>query len=182
MPSTSKRKIVRGEPRSRATCFFVTLPVPPSANALNKNVPGRGRVLNKEYSRWTKQAGLLVNAAVGDELPSGPWGVQIVAAVGHNRDIDNLVKPINDLLVTCGIIDDDKFVEEGEYRRARASDRLVPDDRVKVGVYSMLGAWPDFDIDGTRKSPEEYLSGVLSGGGLEGERVSYPARLDRGES
>ena len=183
MPSTSKRKIVRREPRSRDACFFVTLPVPPSANALNFNAPGKGRVRDKDYDRWTQQAGILVNATVPPALPSGPWGVTIAAAVGHNRDIDNLVKPVNDLLVSCGIIDDDRFIEEGEYRRARqGTDRLLPDDHVKVGVYSMLQAWPDVDTDGRRKSPEEYRTEVLSGGGVAGEKVSFPARLERGDS
>ena len=174
MPSTSKRKVERPEPRSRGACYFVNVPVPPSANALNWNAPGKGRVSVKEYRRWQRDAGMLVNAAVKEDLPTGPWGVQIAARVGHHRDIDNLVKPINDLLVKCGIIEDDRYVEEGEYRRIpEGKESLVPEGHVRIGVYSMLLAWPEFETDGTRKSPEEYASMTLRGGGLDGDRVSF---------
>ena len=174
------QRIVRPEPRSRDTCFFVNLPVPPSANALNRNATGKGRVLTPEYTRWQRDAGLLLNAAVGDSLPSGPWGVSLEARIPHERDIDNLVKPANDLLVSCGIIDDDKYIEQGEYARVpEGKASRLKDGEMRIGVYSMLLAWPDFDTAGEHRGLERRVSyvqrgdtkHVLTGGGLDAEIV-----------
>lgn len=164
----------RPEPRSRETFFFVDLPVPPSANALNKNAPGKGRVLLVDYSQWQRDAGYLVNAAVRGGLPSGPWGVTLSANIRHHRDIDNLVKPTNDLLVKCGIIDDDRYIEEGDYKRLPEGHNIVPEGYMRISVYSLLGRWPEIPTEGDRAGTRAGTRYDITGGGLEGEVVTVP--------
>ena len=132
-------RVKRREKRTEDARFMVDLPVPPSANALTFNLPGKGRAKTAEYERWIAHAGLLVNAAVATALPKKPWGVNLRAKVNYGRDIDNLVKPVNDLLVTQGIIEDDRYVEYGEYQRVLPGEcRFLKRDWLTVAVYSML--------------------------------------------
>ena len=131
-----RKRVHRKEERIDGTNFTVELPVPPSTNALTFNRKQGGRSNTKEYEAWIASAGLLVNAAVNEYLPRGPWGVVLKANVGHNRDIDNLVKPTIDLLVTWDIIGDDRYVEEGEYSRLRNTDYgLLEKNWMRVTVY-----------------------------------------------
>lgn len=85
-----------------------TIPKPPSANGLFANVPGKGRIKTRSYKAWIKEAGWVlriarVKAATGRvrvrlevETPKAP-----------KADIDNIVKPVMDLLKTAGVIADD---------------------------------------------------------------------------
>jgi Holliday junction resolvase RusA-like endonuclease len=88
----------------------ITLPIPPSANNLFINVPGRGRVMSTEYRQWRKCA-LSEIAIYGIGSMAKPYGVHIRANVNHRRDIDNLAKPILDALVEAGVIIGDQWVD-----------------------------------------------------------------------
>jgi Holliday junction resolvase RusA-like endonuclease len=89
------------------------LPVmPPSTNNLYWNVPGRGRVKTRQYDDWLHQCGLILKRQVVGRL-IGRVDILIRLEDKHpNRDCDNTVKPICDLLKKVGAIMDDraKFV------------------------------------------------------------------------
>lgn len=89
---------------------FLTIPVPPSVNALYRNVPGRGRVKTGAYKDWAGNAGWVLKSQAPVPVPG-----RVVIVLGIERssaasDIDNRCKAILDLLVTHKVIKDDKYV------------------------------------------------------------------------
>jgi Holliday junction resolvase RusA-like endonuclease len=89
---------------------FLTLPAPPSANTLFKNVPGKGRVRTPLYDTWLANAGWKLRLQ-NPETVHGP----VLIIIGIERtsamaDIDNRVKATLDLLVKHKVIDDDRHV------------------------------------------------------------------------
>jgi Holliday junction resolvase RusA-like endonuclease len=94
----------------------LTLPFPPSVNNLFINA-GRKRVRSPKYRAWADEAGALIVVAqtiyrqAGKSIATkGPVRLLYEFQEGQDkrkRDIDNLVKPVNDLLVTHGIIQAD---------------------------------------------------------------------------
>jgi crossover junction endodeoxyribonuclease RusA len=91
-------------PQQRAA---LALPMPPSANNLWANVPGKGRVRTKQYRRWREDAGWSIRAARVPKV-AGRVAIRIHAGLpGRKRDLDNLVKPILDALTSFGVIEDD---------------------------------------------------------------------------
>lgn len=90
---------------------LVHVPVPPSTNALTKNVRGVGRVKTREYANYLNDALLYVRRQRGIRKISG----HVVMVIGVERnslvsDIDNRVKALFDLLVRAEVVDDDRFV------------------------------------------------------------------------
>ncbi len=93
------------------------LACPPSANALTRNVPGRGRVRTRAYRKWI-QAHLPLVRLVGDrEANRSETRVTMIANIDRRRDLDNLIKPVLDLLVAGCVIADDRWVDEILIRR-----------------------------------------------------------------
>lgn len=87
----------------------IYLPIPPSTNALFIAV-GRRRVKSKLYTAWIAQSGLMLNLS-GMKPVSAPVRVSIrVGRCNRARDLDNTIKPLNDLLVRQGIIPDDNMM------------------------------------------------------------------------
>ena len=85
------------------------LPYPPSANRLWRR---SGRTIHKsdEYAQWLHDAGWRAREQRIQLLAvTGPYMLSISAARPdrRKRDLDNLIKPISDLLSSIGIIDDD---------------------------------------------------------------------------
>lgn len=93
--------------------MVLTLPhLPPSTNNLYLNVKGRGRVKSNKYVDWLNTAGLIINSQLKGRIV-GRVDIQILVEDCHpQRDASNLTKPLEDLLVKCGVIEDDraKFV------------------------------------------------------------------------
>lgn len=89
----------------------LTLPVPPSVNALYRNVNGRGRVKTKAYKLWLTQADmhLLAHRVTGDKLMpiEGPCELQI-RLPKIRGDVSNRTKAAEDYLVSRRITGDDK--------------------------------------------------------------------------
>lgn len=84
--------------------------MPPSANNLFVNVRGRGRVKSKSYRAWIDLAGWHL-ARNRPTKWTGDVAISIEAGPrNRRRDIDNLTKPILDLLVSMKVIQDDRFV------------------------------------------------------------------------
>src|SRR5262249_25332239 len=108
--------------------------MPPSANALWFNAPGRGRVKTDAYRAWLTEAGWsLKEQRVSRML--GTVGLTAFAGLSErSRDLDNLLKPIGDLLQANGIIENDARVCELFARR----DKTVPTGRVRLEVRQVL--------------------------------------------
>ena len=103
-----------------------TLPLPPSANNLFVNVPGRGRVKSAEYRKWITDAGWLAKTAiVGAEQVKPPYQVTYEVPADRRRDLDNFSKATGDLLVRLAVIADDKFIDRLIIERADRKDMLV---------------------------------------------------------
>lgn len=91
--------------------------MPPSANGLRKSFIQDGKVIStksKEYAAWLKAAMWEVAAQRPGKI-DGPYSLS-VAAQRHwrskrARDIDNLLKPLSDLLVKSSVVEDDSLAE-----------------------------------------------------------------------
>lgn len=89
------------------------LPMPPSVNALYRNVPGKGRVKTKRYHTWLQAAGW----AIKEQKPGkveGPYRLWLYCGRPDNRrrDLANLEKAVSDLLVSHGVVEDDSKCAE----------------------------------------------------------------------
>jgi len=91
----------------------IMLPFPPSANAMFTNRRG-GRARTKAYDMWINDAGTQL-LTQRPKRHTGPVTVAITVGLPdkRNRDLDNLLKPLLDLLVKHQIIQDDsvKFLK-----------------------------------------------------------------------
>lgn len=86
----------------------ITLPMPPSTNALYRNVPKKGRVKTHRYLTWIQAAGW----ALKEQKPAtveGPYCLWLYCERPdkRRRDIGNLEKAVSDLLVSHGVVSDD---------------------------------------------------------------------------
>lgn len=87
------------------------LPLPPSANRLWRS--NRGRVhRSPEYLAWLEAAGwLLLSQKPGGVSGNYKISINAVRPDKRRRDLGNLEKPISDLLVKHGVVDDDSLCE-----------------------------------------------------------------------
>lgn len=85
----------------------LTLPYPPSTNAIWRQVDGR-TLVSKKYRQWMATALSLVALAHAGQV-SGGFKVTITAhrPDRRRRDLDNLLKPILDCLVKAQVVEDD---------------------------------------------------------------------------
>ena len=95
---------------------LVTLPVPPSTNNLyrtGRNEQGKfARFKTRAYKDWIRAAGLLLNRARLAPIPARlPIALRIEVNVSRQRDITNVVKPLEDLLTRGRVIEDDRWVD-----------------------------------------------------------------------
>lgn len=84
------------------------LPVPPSVNAMYRNVRGVGRVKTKVYKDWAAAAGYLLKHQSLSCSILVPVSIHIKVPTNNRRDLDNHAKPIIDALDKAGIIDNDR--------------------------------------------------------------------------
>jgi len=88
-----------------ADVVAIQLPIPPSVNACWANVEGMGRVRSTAYRRWSKLAMQELQAQQAGRI-AGKFAVVITATrTKRKRDIDNIIKPILDLL--AGVVTED---------------------------------------------------------------------------
>ena len=89
----------------------LVLPIPPTANNLFRNVPGKGRVKTGRYRQWLKTAAVEVMIQRKGERIEGPASVTIALKRPRaNADLDNRIKPILDALQHGGALANDKQV------------------------------------------------------------------------
>ena len=90
--------------------------MPPPLSACYNNIAGRGRVKSKKYKAW------IVEQMYADQMlrcysdPLIKVPVKLVVAIykpdRRKRDLDNLWKPICDLMVSCKILEDDSLIHD----------------------------------------------------------------------
>lgn len=92
----------------------LTLPFPPSVNALWRSVKGR-TILSKPYRLWRDLAASLLMLQMRGQKPiTGPYtmSVSIDRPDRRRRDLSNVgTKAIEDALVTAGVIEDDSLAQ-----------------------------------------------------------------------
>lgn len=94
--------------------IYLELPFPPSVNNLFINgKAGKGRFPSPTYRAWKTEASLRAHLSSSQRI-EGPFAVQInaVRPDRRRRDIDNLIKPLVDLLVSQGIVTDDSEMQQ----------------------------------------------------------------------
>ncbi len=99
---------LRAEERPRIVIYLELLP--PSTNNLFASV-GRRRVPTAAYTTWRRHAGqqiMVQRLKRAVRQIAGPYEVHILAGRSSmRRDIDNIIKPCVDLLVSMGVTEDD---------------------------------------------------------------------------
>jgi len=90
---------------------ILAIPYPPSANRLWRAVGGRN-IISAEYRRWKDSAGWEVRSQRPRAI-AGRYAITITASAPdkRKRDLSNLEKATSDLLVTCGVIEDDHLAQ-----------------------------------------------------------------------
>lgn len=95
--------------------IMLSLPMPPSTNALYRNVAGRGRVKTERYKTWLRAAGNEVLATpLSRRAPiKGKFTLTVLAGRPDKgqRDLDNLLKAVGDLLQAHELIENDCLAE-----------------------------------------------------------------------
>jgi crossover junction endodeoxyribonuclease RusA len=100
--------------RATTDPLYFALPLPPSQNNMFINGrAGKGRFPSPLYKAWRNEASIrayMQNKACIE----GPFAVQInaVRPDRRKRDIDNLIKPLVDLLVSQGFVSDDSEMQQ----------------------------------------------------------------------
>lgn len=91
--------------------IVLNLPYPPSANRLWRRSGARIHKSTR-YTDWLRDAGFLAMNQRPGSL-RGPYRltIQAVRPDKRKRDLDNLIKPTNDLLKTIGVVEDDSDCE-----------------------------------------------------------------------
>lgn len=88
--------------------IIVTLPYPPSANRMWRHV-GKKVLRSAEYERWRKECQTIIRAETRGQCVAGPYAMtlQVGRPDRRRRDIDNLLKPVSDVMVLAGAVEDD---------------------------------------------------------------------------
>ena len=122
--------------------YRLLLPVPPSTNNLFVNKRTGGRARAAVYKAWLNAAGWEIKLqrppALHEPLRTC-LRVLIEAPVGQNRDIDNVIKPVLDVLVKMGVIADDSLIDDLRIVRMGVSS-LSPTSAYESAVRVSL--WP----------------------------------------
>jgi Holliday junction resolvase RusA-like endonuclease len=122
------KRFIRGDPDPDAPVCRLLLPVPPSTNNLFRNGSHGGRYKTRAYKAW------LTEACWEIKLQRPPTlhpplrtclRVLIEAPLGPNRDIDNGLKAVLDVLTTMGVYADDKLIDALEIVRCNNCDKCI---------------------------------------------------------
>lgn len=102
------------------------LPLPPSTNQIWRR--GRDQTYRSEnYRAWLAEAGWTAKAQRPGKVV-GPYALTVRATRPDRRkwDLDNLLKPISDLLCSIGVIEDDSLLSADLGRVGHARRRRNP--------------------------------------------------------
>jgi len=92
--------------------------VPPSVNRCWSNAPGKGRIKTKAYREWLTIAGYEIKPDIAGRPPIDTPYILRIEVAAPRYDIDNIIKPISDLLQSMGVVSDDKLMDELHVSRA----------------------------------------------------------------
>ncbi|MFD2207198.1 RusA family crossover junction endodeoxyribonuclease [Kiloniella antarctica] len=108
-----------------AQATYTTQAKPISLNNAYKNVGGKGRVKTKEYKIWFAALAWEFKGQLKRKI-EGPYKL-IIRVNQHvtKADIDNLVKPISDVLVSIGATDDDRKMRGVDIEYEDREDTIV---------------------------------------------------------
>lgn len=99
------------------SAVFVTLPYPPTANMMWRHV-GKKVLRSAQYEKWRSACATIIRAETRGRGIAGPYAMTML--VGRpdrrRRDIDNLIKPVGDVLVLAGAVADDSDCQGIEAR------------------------------------------------------------------
>jgi Holliday junction resolvase RusA-like endonuclease len=109
--------------RRRPLTVIISIPPPPSVNNLFLT-RGRRRVRTPRYRRWQTAAGWQLLAQKQGCI-GGPWQADIVLPQRLRGDTDNYAKPILDLLVAHGVVDDDRHCKRLSIEKIGTSDSVT---------------------------------------------------------
>lgn len=87
-----------------------TIPTPPSANHLFRNVKGVGRVKAKHYDDFIRMAVTAIRRQAVTRVSGRVVAIFGVERMSDRADIDNRLKAMLDAIVEAKIIEDDRFV------------------------------------------------------------------------
>lgn len=107
-----------------------TLPLPPSANALFRNIKGGGRTKTAAYKAWIDEAGYHLMQAWREagkpEIAPQPMRLTIeLGLINRRRDAGNCLKAIEDLLCRCLPVPDDRWNDRIVIERSSAADAMA---------------------------------------------------------
>lgn len=86
----------------------ITLPFPPSLNNCFENIPRKGRIATQRYRDWTNEAFWMIKSQKPSRFEAEvSITIGFVAPDRRKRDLDNLIKPVLDILVKGQVIKDD---------------------------------------------------------------------------
>lgn len=87
-----------------------TMPLPPSVNAIFRNLKGKGRVKTRAYDDWRAFAVTSIRLQKAAHVPGRVVVLFGVERLSLSADIDNRIKAMLDAMVEARVIEDDKFV------------------------------------------------------------------------
>jgi len=105
--------------------------VPPSLNNMYINVRGKGRVKSDRYRTWQQAVGWDIKKYHNQRWSEPVFLTIAVGKIRKNADLSNLIKPLEDLLVTHSIIADDSSEHVRGVNIYLAS---VPFDGVEIAI------------------------------------------------
>lgn len=131
---------------------IITMAKPPSTNKLWR-IAGGKRVRSEEYATWRNAAGWEVKRQHAGRPPVAcRYNLEIQVPISR-RDTDNWVKPISDILETCGVITNDGNAHEVKITPMERDD-------CAVAIYELPGmggirpqAKPRWDRGGRKAKP-----------------------------
>lgn len=101
------------------TDHFVLLPYPPSWNRLYRIARGR-MYKHRDYVNWlrTAESELVIQLGLPLPLYESPISVKVLVGRPDNRqrDLDNVLKALGDLLEDTGIVENDHLIHHWDVR------------------------------------------------------------------
>jgi len=91
----------------------IDLPYPPSANKLHGTRRDGGKYVLPKVRAWREDAAWLLKSQKPEPI-RGRYTIKILIKRPdkRRRDISNLSKEVNDLLVRCGVVEDDSLAND----------------------------------------------------------------------